>query len=316
MLFKEWIYNIKMKIILLFLSISIFVNSNFAWAQSNQTKSDFTVGQNIMFDTEKSLRAASDEPDKIESIMPVLTDIEEQEVTIIEDNFAGEYLQPEFKNLSKLYWKKNAVDLNNDSAVDNFLKINECDIYKSYFEDDFEWLRVRKAARKMLKENKDNFSNKYKIILPIDLGRYDIQREGFPLINGTSFLDLRRIEIGGNSDAAPICGETGDLEFYPRNVILVLSKPFQYDFVKLDEHIAQAYIIRQRYEPIERPKGLKNRDFNRLAFARIRLTFDKYQGETKGISGDPLAIMFGKLDGIDIFEDPFEQRLLTSVDLK
>lgn len=305
-----------MKIFLLSLLSFLFLSSpQFVYAQTEEQQTDFSVGQNITFDTEKKIEEEEAQPEKAQSIMPVLSDVEKQEVTVIEDDFVGEYLQPTFENLSKLYWHKNAIDINDDQAIDNFLRINECSIYQKYYADDFEWLRVRKAARQMLLENKDSFSNKYKIILPIDLGRYDMEKKGFPLINNTSFLDLRRIEIGGNSSMSDICGDDGNIENYPRNVILVLNKPFQYDFVNLDEHIAQAYIIKQRYEPAKRPNSLVNRKFNRLAFARIRITFDKYQGDTKGIDGDPLAIMFGRLDGIDIFEDPYEQKLLTSVDL-
>jgi hypothetical protein len=216
--------------------------------------------------------------------------------------------------LSKLYWKKNALDLNQDKAIDNYLLINECDIYKQFYSDDFEWLRIRQAGRDMLKHSKDSFSDKIKVIVPVDLGRYSHEKKGFPLINDTAFLDLRRIEIGGNLANEKICDTNYDLEFYPKNIILILSKPFTFDFVKLDEHVAQAYIVQQKYNPIKVPHELKDKKYERLAFARIRITFRAYQGETRGADGYMRAIMFGNLDGIDIFEDINETRLLTSFD--
>jgi len=154
------------------------------------------------------------------------------------------------------------------------------------------------------------------VTVPIDLGRYDQMRKGFPLINKTAFKDLRRVEIGGNSYSESICGNNGVIEHYPRNLILILNKPFTFDFVGLDEHIAQAYIIRQKYEQTLRPRELKNKEYDRLAYARIRITFSEYQGETKGRDNFPLGIMFGKLEGIDIFEDPVEKRLLASFDYR
>jgi hypothetical protein len=288
-----------------------------SYAQSNMDDSEFVAGQDITFEMEKKDELANEAEDAPRSgLMPLLDNVEQQESTVIEDDYSGDYKQPTVANLSKLYWKKDALDLADNTAIDNFLLINECKIYKEFYEDDFEWLRVRKAARKMISENKDSFTDKYQIILPIDLGRYDMDGKGFPLINDTAFMDLRRIEIGGNSSNAEICGNNDTIKGYPRNVILVLSKPFQFDFLQLDEHIAQAYIIRQRYDPVKRPKNLRNKSFNRLAFARIRITFDKYHGNTKGIDGEPLAIMFGKLDGIDFFEDPHEKRLLKSINLE
>lgn len=306
-----------MKIIYTIFSLVILLSPvNSAFAQSETNASSFMAGQNITFDTAEKMKKRAAEPVQAKAgLMPILDDVEKQEVTVLEDDYSGEYLRATFENLSKLYWKMDALELSDDKAIDNFLLINECDLYDQFYSDDFEWLRVRKAARQMIDNNKDSFSKKYKIILPVDLGRYDMERKGFPLVNGTSFLDLRRIEIGGNSTNTKVCGEDDDIENYPRNVILVLSKPFQFDFLELDEHIAQAYIIRQRYEPAERPKDLRGGDFNRLAFARIRITFDKYQGDTKDSGGDQVGIMFGRLDGIDIFEDPFEKRLLSSIDL-
>lgn len=306
-------YNKDMKIFnFTAVLLSFLLISHQAKAQDALNESGMSAGQTIIFSGEE--KADEVVGDIIEP--PPMNIDREAEVTIIKDKYAGDYLQPTVENLSKLYWKKNALDIKNDAAIDNYLLINECPIYQRVHDDDFEWLRVQKAGRKMIEEQKAGFSDKFKMVIPIDLGRYDMQRKGFPLINNTSFLDLRRVEIGGNSTSTDICGNIGNIEHYPRNVILILSKPFSYDFIDLDEHIAQAYIIRQKYDPIIRPKELENADYNRLAFARMRISFDKYQGETKGIDGQRLAIMFGKLDGIDIFEDAAETQLLTSIDLK
>lgn len=274
---------------------------------------DFTAGSDITFDTDVEGKAES-EFTKLKGAQQLPE--EKAEVTIVEDKHAGEYVQPTLQNISKLYWKKNALVESNDTAIDNFMLINECDIYKKFFKDDFEWERIREAGRKMIKENKDSFPYKFKMLIPIDLGRYNMTRKGFSLINKTAFKDLRRIEIGGNSNRTSVCKNDNTIENYPRNLILILNKPFSYDFVELDEHIAQAFIVRQKYAKINRPRELQNKNFDRLAYARMRITFSKYQGETRGSDNFPVAIMFGRLDGIDIFEDPDEKRLLTSVDYK
>lgn len=274
--------------------------------------SDFSAGQDIVFEGE-SLKSNNDK--KSDTLSGMSAD-DVAEVTVMEDKYAGQYINPTVPNISKLYWKKNALSLKNNTAIDNFMLINECDIYTKFYNDDFEWERIRNAGRDMIKEQKEGFTDKFKMVIPIDLGRYDLERKGFPLINKTGFRDLRRVEIGGNKHLAKICEREGSIEHYPKNVILVLNKPFTYDFVELDEHVAQAFIIRQKYEAKNRPKELKNKKFDRLAFARIRITFDKYQGETVSRNNAPVSIMFGKLDGIDIFEDADEKRLLSSIDLR
>jgi len=282
-----------MKILVLFLTVFL-INVPVS------AQGDFTAGSDITLGVE--------EDEKL--------DLKGDDVTIIEDKHKDSFAHPTLENISKLYWKKNALDVENNDAIDNFLLINECDIYEKFYTDDFEWIRVREAARELIKKNKEEFPHKFKVTVPIDLGRYDQMRKGFPLINKTAFKDLRRVEIGGNSYSESICGNNGVIEHYPRNLILILNKPFTFDFVGLDEHIAQAYIIRQKYEQTLRPRELKNKEYDRLAYARIRITFSEYQGETKGRDNFPLGIMFGKLEGIDIFEDPVEKRLLASFDYR
>lgn len=290
----------------------VFFVSMPVMAQETMEETDFSAGSNITFDTDAQYKSKLKEGEEITGNKPEVAP--DAEVTILEDKYTKQYIQPTVENISKLYWKKDVLDTSNDLAIDNFLLINECDLYQKFYDDDFEWLRIRDAAREMLKENKDSFSHQFKMLIPVDLGRYDMKRRGFPLINNTAFQDLRRVEIGGNSNLAKICEKSGLIEHYPKNLILILNKPFSYDFVNLDEHIAQAYIIRQKYNEIDRPRELQGQNFDRLAFARIRITFSKYQGETKGRDNFPLGIMFGNLDGIDIFEDADEKRLLTSVD--
>lgn len=266
-----------------------------ACAQSSISEKGYSAGRSIDFDNDglDSQPGAS-------------------ETTRVEDQYAGQYLEPTPQNLSKLYLSKGIASIDNDAVIDNYLRINECDIYSRFYQDDFEWRRIRNSARDVLKETVPTFSNKFQIIVPIDLGRYDLERKGFPLINGTAFMDLRRVEIGGNSLLENVCGIKGNIPYFPRNVILILSKPFSYTFLELDEHIAQAFIVRRKYEGVKRPPQLENKEFNRLAFARMRVRFNEFHGTTTGVNNEVLAIMFGTLEGIDVFEDFGEERLLNA----
>lgn len=234
------------------------------------------------------------------------------ESTVIKDKYAGQYQKSTVKNLSKLYWLKGILDLENDQAIDSFILINECDYYRKHIKDDFKWEKVRDAARRMILENVDSYSDKYKIIIPIDLGRYDPDRKGFPLVNETAFKELSRVQVGGNDD--PVCGLRWNIPYHPKNAHLILNKPFDYDFMEMDEHLAQAYILRNNKHKPKRPKEIQTLEYNRLAFARIRLRFMEYQEEKKQVNRTLVSVWFGKIDGIDIFENADETGLLSSVD--
>lgn len=272
----------------------------------------FSAGNTIQFETEL-LHGPEEELDP-EQEKKILERSKNAEGTFVKDEHADKYVAASVENIAKLLWKKRILDIENDVHIDNFLVINECDIFQKFYNDDFEWVRVRKAARDMIASQVEYFPEHLKVLVPIDFGRYDQERKGFPLIGKTAFKDLRRVEIGGNSAIEKICGFEGNLQGYPRNIVLILRYPFFFDFVELDEHVAQAYIVRQKYAKIKRPNNLIGVNFNRLAYARMRVSFDKYQGQGVGPQGQPVALMFGKLDGIDVFEDPYEKRMLTSID--
>jgi len=289
--------------------VSFLPSSVYAQNGNDMNERSFETPRTIQF-SEESFMAA---PSKPEMAVEDVVVFDEPEATVIEDVHGSQYINASIQNLSKLYWKKNTLDINNDEAIKNFLIINECSLYEEFYKDDFEWKRIHDAARAMLKENKESFSDKFKILLPVNLGRYDIEKKGFPISESTSFTDLRRIELGSGYQGE-ICGIRRDIKYYPRNIVLSLSRPFDFNFIPLDEHIAQAFIIKRKYDNSS-VNYLKNsiKDYDRPVFTRLRISLTSYQGQTKGTNNSTLAVMFGKIDGIDIFEDPYEKNLLTSV---
>lgn len=263
--------------------------------------------ENKIFPDSENVSAEKAHPKNRNTVTDIL------ESTIIEDKYAGVYKKADLKNISKLYWMKNVLKLSDNTAIDNFLLINECDFYKKNLKDDFKWVKVREATRDMIKDQVSTYSDKFKIVVPVDLGRYKTEEQGFPLINGTRFKDLRRIEVGGNDGR--VCGKLWAIDNYPRNIFLILNEPFTYDFVPVNEHLAQAFIIRSKEKTvIDRPKELLSKTFERLAYARIRMSFLEYQGTAREQNRTPVAVMFGKIDGVDVFENPDETGLLTSQD--
>lgn len=270
-------------------------------------------------------QAAGDLPMEIQKAKPVEAPISstpyidgeampDTEVTVMQDKFAGSpYVTPSMENLSRLYWRLGIFTTGNKKAIDNYLIINECDIYKNFFSDDFEWNNIRKSTAEMLKEKSPAFTNQFKILVPIDLGRYDMKKGGFDIVSGTAFENSRRIQVTSGVGGYKGCDQQGDLDGYPSQVILILNKPFTFDFVKVDEHVAQAFLLRKKYNRTPVPRELRNKGFQRLAFARMRVTFARFQGVVQDNRNVAQAVLYGKLDGIDVFEDLNEEMLLTSI---
>lgn len=252
---------------------------------------------------------------------PEITDVPvpqktDADVTVMKDPYAETYVKGTPGNLSKLYWRLRVFDLGDDTAVDNYMLINECDLYQRYINDDFEWTKLRNAARGMLEKERDKFTNSFMFILPVKLGRYDTERGGFHLVENSHFDTVRRMEITGNSLARQICGRTGEIKDYPRNLMLILKQPFTYNFAKVDEHVAQAYIIRKQKEVLDLTYDVRQNRYSRVAYVRMRVSLNEYQGNVKGQDGSVLSILYGDLEGIDMFEDPYGKMLLSMDGLK
>lgn len=239
----------------------------------------------------------------------------EREVTIVQDSRGGEYINPTLENLAQLYWKLGVFDINDDVAIDNYLRIRECGIFTDFFNDEFEWFEIREAARKKLKVEASGYPDKYKFVMPVFLGAYDQERGGFDIINNSGFPNLKRIEFISPYISDEVCNTIVNVPDYEKNILLILDKPLDYTFVKMDDHVAQAYILRKKYEAEQQiEENVRVKRFTRQAYVRLRMTMAEYQGNVKGLNIDRLAVLYGHLDGIDVFDDPEQKLLLTSID--
>jgi hypothetical protein len=253
--------------------------------------------------------AASPQPNQS---MPPPTD----EVTILRDDFAGKYNPSTLENLSKLYWRLGAFDLDDDMAVGNYLKINDCKIFTEYLNDDLEWQEIVRVMKDHIRRERDTYPLNYQFLLQLHLGRYDAEQGGFPLVDKTGFKDAKRIAVDSIDRNKEICYDYAAIKDYPKSLIILLPQPFTLDFIKMDEHVAQAYILRKKSEYAALDESLRVNRYERDAYLRLRVTFSQYHGNLRGDDNEIMAIVFGRIDGYEIFEDSGQKRLMVSVKTK
>lgn len=237
---------------------------------------------------------------KTESNQSTAEDIS-REMTIMRDEYAGKYNTSSLENLSKLYWRLGAFDTDDEKSIESFIRINDCKVYTKYIGDEIEWKKITASMKNYLEKEKNNFPLNYQFTIELNLGKYNIDKGGFEVVNNTGFENSKLIHINSVYQNRVACGERETPKMYPKSVIMLLENPFTMNLVKLDEHVAQAFILRKKEDP------------RRTAFLRIRINFDQYVGNLRGTQNETYAVMHGKIDGYEIFEDVHQKNLLLSV---
>lgn len=251
---------------------------------------------------------------RVKQSLPPDAGLDRTEITILRDNYSGKYNNATLENLSKMYWRLGAFDMQDDLAVGNYVKITDCNIYTNFINDDLEWSKIINTVRSELEEARGEFPLNFQFLIELNLGRYDPQRGGFPLMNKTGFTDAKRIEVDSMDARKEICYDQKAILDYPKSIFILLPQPFTLDFIKLDEHVAQAYILRKKSEFSQLPEDIRVRRYERDAFLRLRVTFSQYHGNLEGPNNMLMGILFGKIDGYEIFEDSAQKRLMLSVE--
>ncbi len=177
-----------------------------------------------------------------------------------------------------------------------------------------EWKQIIAVMKDHLKKSSTAFPVNFQFVLQLHLGRYDPETGGFPVVDKTGFTDVKRLQVDSMDHAKEICFDPKPIQDYPRSVTVILAKPFTLDFVKLDEHVAQAYILRKKSEFSKLDDATKLKSYERDAYLRLRITFSQYHGNLRAQNDDTMAILYGNIDGYEIFEDSTQKRLMLSVD--
>lgn len=221
------------------------------------------------------------------------------------------YAVPTFKNLSKMYWALAMFDLEDNQAIDNYLWINECELYLKYFRSDFELEGLRAATRASINKNLASFPTKFEIMIPVGLDRYNTGTERFMLDPGSQFLGSKRLEIAVNSDLEPVCNnKSATIPKYPKNFILSLSRPFIVTELPVPPEVAQFYIEQSEKELPTRKYRYALSKFGRVAYLRLKVTMTQFKSYVSTDALTTMADVFGTIDGFEMYADRDKTLLL------
>jgi hypothetical protein len=206
------------------------------------------------------------------------------------------YAQVTYEGLYKLAWSYGAFDIQNIEHLNTYLKVTECNLYLKFYQNEFEWEKIKAATRKFLTEHKLEVPRYYEYVQPLILGRYDYSLQGFPVKNSDNYKGQRNLQFARFMSGQTSCGPMSINEYeYPATAILSIDSPFTITFVRVSPDLAQQY-VEWRIK-----NGLSIGD-ERQAFIRYRIRIDEYLGMKDHESREAFNFK-GKLQRIDVFAD-------------
>jgi hypothetical protein len=217
--------------------------------------------------------------------------------TEFEKNIERSYEQISYQNLTKLAWSYNAYNPTNSMHLNTYLIITECKLYNKFFQNEFEWEKIRKASIEYLNNNRQKVPRYYEYVQPIFLDRYDYSLQGFPIVGAEKNLKSQKnLEFASFQRGLTECGSFDiNVAEYPSTGVLSLSSPLNLSFIRVPLNLAQQYIewrVKQ---------GIAKSD-NRQAFIRYRIRIDGYDG-IRNYQGLNAFNFRGKLMRLDVFAD-------------
>lgn len=210
-------------------------------------------------------------------------------------------------NFSRLYWSLGKFELDDASAVDYFIRINDCNLYKRYFYDEFEWKRIQEATKNYIKTNLTNFPTRFEIVRPIEFDRYNVADEYFELNEEYIADEVKRIDFFSrdirydDSD----CADYNMYEVYPVDIMLELTRPFTLKYVPVERDLARLYLdeIERRFE--DSNFTYKKQHYKRSAYMKLKVEISQYKGTKIAplSEGGSKAIVFGRINGVEVYAD-------------
>lgn len=233
-------------------------------------------------------------------------------------DFEHYYEDVTHEKLSQLYWRLNKFDISDNTAVDNYLRINECDIYKEYKFNQFEWGGIREKARVYLRNNIDTFPDRFKYVQPLRLREYNPETQLFEISPDYQINGARKFEVYSEDFYEAPCGQIAtnriyDVEGYPNALLLELNQPLALTEIPVDYRVAKKYIENRMEQFLKLPERKRSRAVLyslRDAYIVIKIRVFSYKGTEVIHNGRTRAIVYAMLEGYEIYADKDHEKLL------
>lgn len=181
------------------------------------------------------------------------------------------YERPNKRNMSELFVRLGLLNPKDDIQITDFFRINECGIYQRYFQNEFEWRPIKKTLADHLIKNKNLYNNRFFLVIPITVSRYDFTNQSY-IVENLNFHDGIRDFMFDEVWRSRSC-DISMLEHrnLPSRFIVNFNRPIFLRSIPVNPERAQ-----EIFEVWQENTDTQGR-FNRLLYMKVYLTFRRLQ---------------------------------------
>lgn len=238
-------------------------------------------------------------------------------------NRIAKYEVPTLSTLSKLYWAISKLDLNNKTHIDNYMLINECELYRDFFHNELEWDGIRNVARATLQNNRARFPVNLEYTQLIHFAEYDPGTQSFDILEADKIMGGRSFEVLAKDVDENVCGQRRNwIEGYPKGLYVELNRPVVLDKIPVPKAKAEEYIEKKlkTFNALPVMQQDKKALYNmRDAYVSMKVKVLAYDKDVQIKSGGVevgLAKVYATLDGYSIYGDRDKRVLLFTEDFQ
>ncbi len=227
---------------------------------------------------------------------------------------AQQYAEPTWADLVRTLVRMKAIDVTDTVIMDEFGIATECDLYDTFYHDDFKWNRVRQAMMKSIKQNIAAYHTRYRHDIDMQLDRYDFSTRLFMFKEKSKLKNDNHVQLFALP--AHSC-HMPDVKNVPYDFALILHPPLFLEGIPLPEADARNLVMRME----------RDKNYDRIIYARFNVKIlyveplrkrTMTNGETIYKQGDKtfmLANLDATVESIDFYEDSKHTRLIYHMDL-
>ena len=226
--------------------------------------------------------------------------------------FADEFVSPTYGNLINVLVRYGALDLRDKEVLNSYANINECELYKQFYFDEFKWHDLQIALRKSIRERMETFPTGVYYKTELQLGKYDFKNHVYLFTSKTSPKNSNVFTLDASKDS--LC-DTGR-NLFPVSFQLVLDQPLSINGLPFNEEEGKALLT--RLNDAHNSDHILYARFNMrvLYVAPLKRGVNKQYGEPRGDYMQERHSGHVRIDShltsVDLFEDKEMTKLVYS----